>query len=409
MDKILINNETYTYQYYGECLKCEPKMEEYSITPKDIQAYSDYKSKISSYEYDVHEAYESNMHVVAMILASIISLICTISYAYKMFTTGEHLILCLFVVILETPFLGLILYTILNLIFMVIVLITPKQVLNLFSKHILPYPQYNIKYDSVIAYKNAQREYFKYEREYDKRYPEIRKNNYDIIEHGKDNCHKLVSLIIEHYKNDNIKIQNNNERKKQEWWTKLNPYQFEEEVAKWFRSKGYDAEVTSKSGDEGKDIIIKKKDYIGYVQCKRYTTSKVDRPTLNALYGVVCADNVTQGIIVCLKGLTKEAAEFAEKTNIKVYTIEDLAPNNLFSPIKPTPLIDISITKNNETWCKIGDIYVNTVSYETQELAFSHTEKWNDKEKYFLVCYRGLYHFITGDAEKCKKIMNDLH
>ena len=115
MDKILINNETYTYQYYGECLKCEPKMEEYSITPKDIQAYSDYKSKISSYEYDVHEAYESNMHVVAMILASIISLICTISYAYKMFTTGGHLILCLFVVILETPFLGLILYTILKI------------------------------------------------------------------------------------------------------------------------------------------------------------------------------------------------------------------------------------------------------------------------------------------------------
>ena len=108
----------------------------------------------------------------------------------------------------------------------------------------------------------------------------------------------------------------------------MNPFEFEKEVAYWFEQQGYNSIVTKKTGDGGVDIIISKGKYKAYVQCKRYKTSKIDRPTLNALYGVVCADNVDQGIVVCLLGITDEANEFAKKVGIKIITVDELAPKD---------------------------------------------------------------------------------
>lgn len=154
---------------------------------------------------------------------------------------------------------------------------------------------------------------------------------------------KIICAIINQIKKENERIQQYNkgvqkERdsavKRTKWddegfWYGLDPYAFEEEVAKWFIENGYKATITPKSGDGGVDIkITNEEGRHFYVQCKRYCKQKVGRPTLQQLYGIVCTDSnkgVGGGIIVCLQGLSPAAKDFAEQVNIKVYTVEDLS------------------------------------------------------------------------------------
>jgi HJR/Mrr/RecB family endonuclease len=50
---------------------------------------------------------------------------------------------------------------------------------------------------------------------------------------------------------------------------------FEEYMARVFRCAGFDSEVTKRTGDGGKDIILRSNGEIRLVECKRYTTTKV--------------------------------------------------------------------------------------------------------------------------------------
>lgn len=60
---------------------------------------------------------------------------------------------------------------------------------------------------------------------------------------------------------------------------KMMPHRdFEYYIADLFSSKGYEATVTSASGDGGKDIILRKEGYTSIVECKRYATKKSDVP-----------------------------------------------------------------------------------------------------------------------------------
>lgn len=93
-------------------------------------------------------------------------------------------------------------------------------------------------------------------------------------------------------------------------------------IAEIYNSLGYKYEVTSKSNDEGKDIILKKNGTITYVECKRFSKgNNVSRPILQKLYGVMVADNVKDGIIVSTSGFTKEAVEFSKKMDCNIQLI----------------------------------------------------------------------------------------
>lgn len=206
---------------------------------------------------------------------------------------------------------------------------------------------------------------------------------------------ELASEIIRYTDSYNEKITQENHRKEQKYWFELDPYEFEKEVANWFSEQGYEAKVTKKSGDEGVDVIITKNNYIGYVQCKRYTNSKVDRPTLNALYGVVCANKATQGIIVCLQGVTAEAKDFAKKTNIRIITVDELAPNeDLFFHKEIKQTISNVPIKCNEYWCKIGYIILNTNCYHEETDAIKTIDKWQNSLNH-AIQYNGLYYIIN--------------
>lgn len=176
---------------------------------------------------------------------------------------------------------------------------------------------------------------------------------------------KKVKTFVER---ENRDIKEENLRADQNFWFRLDPYEFEKEVARWFRAQGYKANVTSKTGDGGIDIkLTHPADGILYVQCKRYCTQKVDRPTLQQLYGAICADasqGVTGGAIVCLVGLSTAALDFARKVGIRVYTIHDLAPeDSLFEQRVQKDLLDTSLRQLAPLEYRIGNITISAICY----------------------------------------------
>ena len=127
--------------------------------------------------------------------------------------------------------------------------------------------------------------------------------------------HRLLSLEMKKMitKKLNTEIQ---------YLRKIDPFEFEKVVANMFSCLGFNTEVTSKTNDEGKDIILKKDGKITYVECKRFGKgTKVSRPMLQKLYGVMVADSIENGIIVTTSSFTKESIEFSKKMNCNIELI----------------------------------------------------------------------------------------
>lgn len=169
-------------------------------------------------------------------------------------------------------------------------------------------------------------------------HPLLDKYGYDIEKYQKailNAAYRHICLYIGYF----MKRGNSN------WWRKLDPFAFEEEVAKWFREQGYKATVTKKSGDGGYDIILLKNDKKIYVQCKHYN-SQVGVQLVREFYGVLVSDNIEEGIMVILdKGYTKAALDFINDKNIRTMTLHDLTRN--YSPeIKKCELNDMFIVNN---------------------------------------------------------------
>ena len=248
------------------------------------------------------------------------------------------------------------------------------------------------KWKKVNDYKMKCEQFKGKEIDYLFEFPGIHKTDYDLSAFGAKCIESFLKEVISFTNIQNGIIYKENLRQEQRYWFDLNPFEFEKEVAYWFEQQGYNSIVTKKTGDGGVDIIISKGKYKAYVQCKRYKTSKIDRPTLNALYGVVCADNVDQGIVVCLLGITDEANDFAKKVGIKIITVDELAPkDDLFQhKIKKETLCAYPV-QNNKYWVEVGNFKLNTNAYRRRENVLEKSSKWNNSELYHPVEYKGIY------------------
>lgn len=248
------------------------------------------------------------------------------------------------------------------------------------------------KWEKVNDYMKECKQFEKKENDYCLEFPGIYKTDYDLSSFGAKCIESFLKEVISFTNIQNGVIYKENLRQEQRYWFDLDPFEFEKEVAYWFEQQGYNSIVTPKTGDGGVDIIISKGKYKAYVQCKRYKTSKVDRPTLNALYGVVCADKVDQGIVVCLLGITDEANEFAKKVGIKIVTVDELAPkDDLFQhKIKKETLCACPV-QNNKYWVEVGNFKLNTNAYRKQENVLEKSSKWDNSELYHPVEYNGIY------------------
>jgi restriction system protein len=110
----------------------------------------------------------------------------------------------------------------------------------------------------------------------------------------------------------------------------LSPRRFEVVVVDLLVAMGYGgsrrdaAEVTGKSGDEGIDGLIKE-DRLGldviYVQAKKWTNS-VGRPDVQRFVGALSGQHARKGVFITTSEFTKEAREYAAKTEAKVVLVD---------------------------------------------------------------------------------------
>lgn len=96
----------------------------------------------------------------------------------------------------------------------------------------------------------------------------------------------------------------------------MDPYDFEHHVADVFRTQGYAAQVTPKSKDGGKDIILRKGKVVRLVECKRYNTTKVTRPHIQKFHSAIIDTRADGGYFVTNGSFTKSAVEYAKGKNI---------------------------------------------------------------------------------------------
>lgn len=107
----------------------------------------------------------------------------------------------------------------------------------------------------------------------------------------------------------------------------LEPWEFEEFVADVFRRMGFNADVTQKTHDGGKDIVatfeIGGVLYTTYFECKKYSP---DRPVgvniVRELYGVMERECVDKGVIVTTSHFTKGAIQEAQMLNGRIRLID---------------------------------------------------------------------------------------
>lgn len=135
---------------------------------------------------------------------------------------------------------------------------------------------------------------------------------------------------------------NSSNWKEQAWWWTLDGWQFEQEVARVFRSNGYKATVTKGSGDGGVDIILKKENYKAIVQCKHHHNPLSPEP-VRALWGIKDDWSADEVIMVASSGLTSASAEFVRnKPNYKVLNLDDIIKMSQQALNQPKPITKVT-------------------------------------------------------------------
>jgi len=117
-----------------------------------------------------------------------------------------------------------------------------------------------------------------------------------------------------------IKAQQEKEREERrtnyDYWSNLDPYEFEKEIAILFEKHGFNTKVTKGSGDGGVDIWVKRNKNRYAVQCKRYS-KKVGPAAVRDLYGTMISGQFDGGFLVCPSGFSEKAFEFSKHKNIQ--------------------------------------------------------------------------------------------
>lgn len=159
---------------------------------------------------------------------------------------------------------------------------------------------------------------------------------------------KKLESSINQYNSDTREYEQYIEKCKRDFWNSLSGLQFEKEVAALYRNHGYNAIVTSATGDGGVDIILIKDGERIAVQCKHHAKA-IGPHDIRALQGVVASSNYTRGIFVSLNGYTTSAREEAKMSRVKVSLLDlndilemakddDMIIGGESDPLPPKPL-----------------------------------------------------------------------
>lgn len=99
---------------------------------------------------------------------------------------------------------------------------------------------------------------------------------------------------------------------------------FERLVAGVYAKDGWTVMPTVSGADGGVDIIMTKAGVRSFVQCKRWRLNVIKVDAIRALYGVMAAEGVHQGVFVSAGRFTSEATRFAADCGIQCIGGEQL-------------------------------------------------------------------------------------
>ena len=100
----------------------------------------------------------------------------------------------------------------------------------------------------------------------------------------------------------------------------MNGYEYEEQCADELRRQGfYDVEVTSKSGDQGIDVIAWKDGLKYGIQCKHYQNSVPNKAVQEAHTGAAYYD-CDVAVVMTNSVFTESAKELAHKIGVKLWS-----------------------------------------------------------------------------------------
>ena len=125
-------------------------------------------------------------------------------------------------------------------------------------------------------------------------------------------------------------------KKQEEYWKKLNGYQFEREIANLFRQMGHSVQETKLSGDCGIDMVVDGKTI---VQCKNHS-KPISRPDFQRLYGefVHNEGKYERVIMVCPSGASGDAKRWIEGKPITIMSLRQIIDTVNMVERQPSPI-----------------------------------------------------------------------
>ena len=107
------------------------------------------------------------------------------------------------------------------------------------------------------------------------------------------------------------------QRKREQYWKSLGGIEFERELAKLYRARGYQVEFTPVSGDQGVDLILRNNGKTTVVQCKAQKRPASPN-VIRDLYGSMLHHKADNAILACTGGFSGNVVKFAQGKPIEL-------------------------------------------------------------------------------------------
>lgn len=94
----------------------------------------------------------------------------------------------------------------------------------------------------------------------------------------------------------------------------MDGFEFESFCCELFKMNGYKANLTPKTRDGGKDVIVKDKNGLMYIECKHY--AEENKITVNLMHKLISAcvvDDVKRGLFITTSNFSYESINLAER------------------------------------------------------------------------------------------------
>jgi HJR/Mrr/RecB family endonuclease len=119
-------------------------------------------------------------------------------------------------------------------------------------------------------------------------------------------------------------LQRIREKNSLEHLKRMDPFEFEHFIKELFEMRGYNATVTPRSNDGGKDIVLIMGDKKSIVECKRFNSPKVTRPHIQKFHSAIIDTMSVKGFFITTGEFTKPAVTYCLDKPIVLINGEEL-------------------------------------------------------------------------------------